>query len=122
MYLDIEVEDSIFDPDSDPGLPDRTARWRNPESQKPLYRVFLYLDGRDLPYVSDVVYLLHPTFKDRTREVFRTPENPRCKLTLWTWGLFRVEVIVRDKQGNQFNFSHYLQYDREFANTKFIAA
>ena len=100
----LEVKDSIFDPDS----PDRTAKWRNPDQEKPLYRVFLYLEGLRLPYVDSVTYVLHPTFQEPTRQIFRSASNPRCKLELWTWGLFRVQAIVTDRDGNVFNLTHEL--------------
>ena len=95
---------------------------RNSNSEKPLYRVFLYLDGPGLPYVNAVTYVLHPTFKEPTRQVFRTPANPRCKLEMWTWGLFRVQAIVTDRQGNMFTLSHDLQYNSQFPEVKFTAA
>jgi len=116
----IQVKDSVLDPDST----ERVAPVRNPKGESPLYRVFLYLDGPGLPYVSSVTYVLHPTFKDRNREIFRTPANPRCKLEIWTWGLFQVQAIVTDRQGNMFTFSHDLQYDKEFKapDVKFVSA
>jgi transcription initiation factor IIF auxiliary subunit len=119
MYVpDVECKDSIFDPDS----VDRTARWRNPKSDKPTYRVFLYLDGPGLPYVKAVTYVLHATFKDPTRHVLRTPANPHCKLELWTWGKFRVKAILTDQQGSTTTITHDLQYDQEFPSARFIAA
>ncbi len=113
----LELKDSLFDPDS----PDQTPRWRNPRSDKPLYRVFLYLDGPGLPYVNAVTYVLHPTFKEPTRQVFRTYANPHCKLELWTWGLFRVQAIVTDRDGNMLTLTHNLQYSSEFPKVTFAA-
>jgi transcription initiation factor IIF auxiliary subunit len=118
MVPELEVRDSLRDPDA----PDQTAQWRNPDSDKPVYRVFLYLDGLKLPYVNAVTYVLHPTFKEPTRQVFRTLSNPRCKLQLWTWGLFRVQAIVTDRDGNMFTLTHDLQYDKEFPEVTFAAA
>lgn len=118
IVANLEVKDSLIDPDS----PDRTARWRNSNSAKPTYRVFLYLEGIRLPYVNAVTYVLHPTFKDPVRQVFRTPTNPRCKLEVWTWGLFRVQAIVTDRDGATFTLSHELQYDNEFSAVHFQAA
>ncbi len=113
----LQIRDSIFDPDS----PDRSPQWRNPNSDKPLYRVFLSLDGPGLPYVNAVTYILHPTFKEPTRQVARTPSNPRCKLEIWTWGLFRIQAIVTDRDGNMFTLTHELQYDKEFPAATFAA-
>ena len=106
----IEVKDSAFDPDST----EKIIRVRNRESDRPLYRVFLYVDGPDLPFVEAVTYELHPTFASPVRRVGRTLSNPRCKLEIWTWGLFEVAVTVEDKRGRQYRLSHNLQYDRQF--------
>ena len=113
----LEVKDSIHDPD----WPDRPPQWRNPASDKPLYKVYLYLDGLGLPYINAVTYVLHPTFKEPTRQVIRTASNPRCKLELWTWGLFRVQAIVADRDGNMVTLTHDLQYDKEFRGVTFAA-
>jgi len=117
--VDVRVQDSLIDPDSSDRV---TALVRNTKSDKPVYRVFLYLDGPGLPYVAAVTYVLHPTFKEPTRQVVRTPANPRCKLELWTWGLFRVQVIVSDSEGGMVTLTHDLQYNREFPEVKFAAA
>lgn len=116
----VQVKDSVLDPDSVV----RIAPVRNPKSENPLYRVFLYLDGPGLHHVNAVTYVLHPSFKEPTRLVHRTPDNPRCKLEMWTWGLFRVQAIVTDRDGNMITLSHDLQYDKEFKapDVKFVAA
>jgi hypothetical protein len=118
IVANLEVKDSLIDPDS----ADRTALWRNPSSEQPLYRVFLYLEGLRLPYVEAVTYILHPTFRERSRQVFRTSSNPRCKLEIWTWGLFSVQAIVTDRDGRTFTLTHELQYNEEFNNVTFTAA
>ncbi len=117
---EIEVKDSVLDPDSTV----RIAQVRNPSGDKPLYRVFLYLDGLRLYKVKAVTYVLHSTFKEPTRQVYRTPDNPRCKLEVWTWGLFRVQAIISDVDGNMTTLSHDLQYNKEFSasDVKFVAA
>lgn len=116
----VELRDSVLDPDSTV----RIAQVRNPKDENPLYRVFLYLDGAGLHNVTAVTYVLHPTFKEPTRQVYRTPDNPRCKLEMWTWGLFRVQAIVTDRDGNTFTLSHDLQYNKQFSapDVKFVAA
>ena len=119
MVPNLEVRDSLLDPDSSV---DRTARLRNPSSSNPLYRVFLYLEGVRLPYIESVTYVLHPSFKNSTRQVFRADSNPRCKLEIWTWGLFQVRAIAVDRDGNTFTLTHDLQYDKQFPEVKFIAA
>jgi len=116
----VEIKDSVLDPDSTV----RIAQVRNPDDPKALYRVFLYLDGLRLYKVKAVTYVLHPSFKDQTRQVYRTADNPRCKLEIWTWGLFRVQGIVTDLDGNMITLSHDLQYNKQFSapDVKFVAA
>lgn len=111
---DIEIHDSAFDPD----LPrsGQKIRYRKEGQKAAHYRVFLYADGRDLPYVSSVTYHLHKTFPNPTRVVRRTPSNPRCTLKLWTWGLFDVRAVIKDKQGDEYEVFHRLSYDREIGN------
>ena len=121
MYVPaIEIKDSVLDPDSNI----RTAQVRNPTDARPLYRVFLYLDGLSLYRVKAVTYVLHPTFTEPTRQVYRTPDNPRCKLEVWTWGLFRVQAIITDVDGNMTTLSHDLEYNKQFSasDVKFVAA
>lgn len=108
--LDVNVKDAPFDPDS----PGRVIHYSQAKAAKPLYRVFLYLDGPDLPYVRRVTYELHPTFPEPVRSVDRTHANPRCKLEIHTWGLFQVRVVIEDKKGRRYARTHTLQYDKQF--------
>jgi len=105
--LNIIVRDSLFDPDR-PG--EQVARVRRTEGKRPLYRVFIYLDGPDLPFVKKVTYALHQTFSPNTRTVSRSISNPRCKLEIWTWGVFAVRATVLDKQSRTFTMTHALEY------------
>jgi hypothetical protein len=119
MYQpDIVVKDSLFDPDAAQPIP----LWRDPKSDNPYYRVFLYLDGNGLPYINAVTYVLHPSFDNPTRQVVRTANNPHCKLELWTWGVFQVQAIVTDQQGTMLTLSHNLQYNKEVPFVKFVEA
>ena len=105
--LNVSVKDSLFDPDR----PDeRVVPLRRSTSGPALYRVFLYLDGPDLPFVNRVTYKLHETFSPNTRTVSRTPSNPRCKIDIWTWGVFTIVAVTEDKQGRAFTMSHPLEY------------
>ena len=105
--LNVRVADSLFDPDRPIN---KIAQVRRSTGKRPLYRVFLYLDGPDLPFVSKVTYRLHETFVPNTRTVARTISNPRCKIDIWTWGVFDVHGLIEDKQGRTFTMSHYLEY------------
>jgi transcription initiation factor IIF auxiliary subunit len=118
--LTVDVKDSPFDPD----LSELVIRVRQTPSDQPLYQVFLYLDGPDLPFVRSVTYRLHPTFASPVRTVARTARNPRCKLAIWTWGLFEVTATIVDKEGQEYLRSHQLDYDRHFSRSevRFLAS
>lgn len=81
--------------------------------ERTLYKVWVYLDGPDLPYVAKVTYELHRTFARNRRGVSRTSRNPQCRLAIWTWGVFTVHALVEDKFGNTYELRHRLSYDKE---------
>jgi len=108
--LDIEVRDTVFDPD----VPRANARVHfYKEDGKTIFKVHLYLQGYDLPYIESVTYTLHETFLRPNRTVRRTPSNPNCKLMIWTWGLFVVKATIVDIKGFNYSLEHALTYDRE---------
>ena len=80
-----------------------------------LYKVKIFLEGNDLPYVSAVTYRLPPTFGNpRARTVRRLPSNPNCSLTIWTWGVFGVHVRIEMKSGQIITVNYELAYDKAF--------
>lgn len=109
--MDLAVKDSVFDPSLDPNISDLTVTVR--QAKKPLYKVWIYLEGKDLPFIESVTYTLHKTFADPVRTVRRTSANPMCELVIWTWGLFEVAARVIDRQGQAYDFSHSLTYGNE---------
>jgi hypothetical protein len=115
--LDLKVRDSLFEP----GAPERKVHLDSEGSQLVRYRVWLYLEGRDLPYVEQVTYHLHDTFEDPIRLVPRTASNPNCALAIWTWGIFEVWAVVKDKSGNTFELRHKLSYAEQLKdNVEYI--
>ena len=112
--LDLKIVDSVLDPEGS----EHVARYRKlHEGGRFHYRVLVFLTGKDLPFVEKVSYELHPTFKRRVRTVERSPSNPRCKLMIWTWGLFRIHATVRTLDGRSVELEHDLEYDRAFNET-----
>lgn len=107
--LDVSLRDSVYEP----GSSDGTIHFDASLEDRPRYRVWLSVEGPDLPYVRKVTYHLHPTFPDPVRAVRRTPSNPNCALPIWTWGLFEVRAEVEDKSGGVHTLRHQLGYDRE---------
>jgi len=114
--LNITVKDSVFDPN----FPDSKDRKIHVHTENDLhfYKVWLFLDGRHLPYVRHVTYTLHPTFPDPVRIVRRTLENPNCQLILWTWGFFTVQVTIEDMRGGIYEMMHELSYGQELAQAR----
>ena len=109
--LNVQIKDTVFDPD----LPRSAPKRVNVREQDgtTFYKVWLYLEGDDLPYVDYVTYTLHETFQNPVRTVRLTPSNPTCQLIIWTWGIFTVKATIVDKRGLTFEISHYLTYERE---------
>jgi len=108
--LDIEVKDTVFDPD----LPRTSAKVHFREKgARTYYKVWLYVEGNDLPYIESVTYTLHETFRNPDRTVRRTPSNPNCQLVIWTWGLFTMKATIVDKKGFRYEVAHELGYDKD---------
>ena len=83
-------------------------------SKKKLYKVKIYVDGKDLPYVKQVTYILHSTFgKNRVKTIKRKPNNLQCGLVIWTWGVFTVKAEIEDLKGNIIKLEHRLTFGDE---------
>ena len=111
--LEIAVRDGLFDPNGET----RTPEWRTSEGKPPLYKVHIFLEGTGLLHVRRATYFLDETFDPPIREVPRTVSNPNCRLTIWTWGIFDVRVVVEDKGGRRYEFIHPLTYGEEISRT-----
>ncbi len=106
--LDIKVRDSVFEP----GSPSKKVYYKR-TGDTALYKVWLFLDGDDLPYVMGVTYRLHSTFPEPNQTVRRTLSNPNCQLVIWTWGLFKIKALIEEKSGVIRELDYQLQYDKE---------
>jgi len=109
--LDLQVKDTVFEP----GSPPEVVYYQDEDdnANRRLYKVWIFLEGMDLPYVASVTYQLHPTFPNPNRTVRRTVTNCNCQLIIWTWGLFKIKVAVKDKNGRIHEFVHDMKYDAE---------
>lgn len=111
--LDLEVKDTIFDPNLSRSDPAAKVHVRKQGKDTYYYKVWLYLEGNDLPYIDYVTYTLDDTFPDPNRTVTRTPSNPNCQLIIWTWGLFKVKTRIFDKRGSAYDVVHQLGYTKQ---------
>ena len=109
--LDLEVVDTVLEPPAD-GKGSPVVRVRMAGATR-LYRVRIYLEGNDVPFVRSVTYHLHHSFPDPRRTVGRSSANPSCELVIWTWGIFDVRAELRDKDGRSYEVVHPLQYGEE---------
>ncbi|GAB5398869.1 MAG: hypothetical protein Aureis2KO_04540 [Aureisphaera sp.] len=86
---------------------------------KKLYKVRIFLEGRDLPYVKQVKYTLHSTFgKNRVKIIERRPSNLDCGLLIWTWGIFTVHVEIEDVKGRVTEVDHYLTFGNQLGDDR----
>ena len=109
--LNLEVKDSLFDP----SLPPNEAKVHVRKKDGREYcKVWVYLEGSDLPYVERVTYALHESFQNPVQTVDRTPSNPNCALSFWTFGAFLVKATILDKKGFSYLVEHQLGYERQF--------
>lgn len=104
----IVIKDSLLDPNGQ-SLKSK-AYFKSPKEGRELYKVHIYLEGRDLPFVKEVKYILHKSFRNPVVKVPRTLDNQNCMLTIWTWGIFTVKAEIEDVNGQILRLEHYLNY------------
>lgn len=106
------LQDSLFDPGNVTTVDRKKASYRKyavPDS-KVLYKIWIYLAGRDLPYVQSVKYHLHPSFRVREYQIEKSLSNPNYALIVWTWGIFNVKAEVQLISGETLVLNHFLTY------------
>lgn len=118
----VAVRDYPFDPRSVPraGEPRIVRRRKTGAGARPLYYIYIRLEGPDLPLVKAATYFFHPTVSPPRAFVERTDSNPDCMFQLWLWGTFEVRATVIDIRGRSLELSpHYLQFDSYFEKERF---
>ena len=112
----LEIKDILLDLEE--SNDSKTVYYKNStRSQKKLYKVKIYIDGLDLPYIKQVTYKLHSTFgKNRVNIIKRTPSNLKCGLTIWTWGIFTVNAEIEDLKGRIIQLEHRLTFGNQLQN------
>ena len=111
--LDIAIKDSVFDPDLPRSSSSKIYFHLGKRDGRTYYKVWLYLEGNDLPYIESVTYTLHESFREPNQTVRRASSNPNCKFVIWTWGLFTVKATIIDKKNLTYIVSHELSYENE---------
>ena len=74
------------------------------------WRWSLWIEGsdQDLDRIQSVTYRLHPTFPEPIRTV--TDRASKFQLRCSGWGVFRIPVEVRLKNGETIELAHQLQF------------
>lgn len=75
------------------------------------YNIRIWLGGpeENLDQVEDVVYVLHPTFRNRTRRA--KDRSKKFEISIWTWGMFVIETSIHFKNGQAKDIKYYLSYE-----------
>ncbi|MEQ1747610.1 MAG: pYEATS domain-containing protein [Saprospiraceae bacterium] len=109
------MRDTLFDPNDPAASLEKKALYKKysaPEA-KILYKVWLYLGGRDLPFVESVRYHLHSSFPNPKQVVERRMGNPNCAFAIWAWGMFNVKAEVFLMGGEILVINHFLTFGSE---------
>ena len=74
------------------------------------WRWSLWIEGsnEDLDRIQSVTYSLHPTFPEPIRTV--TDRASKFQLRCSGWGIFKIPVRVRLKDGKTIELAHQLQF------------
>lgn len=119
--INIIVRDSFIDPDgtdtvSSFGEGSNKLKVFYKKRKRPLYHVWIYLEGADLPFVESVTYHLHKTFKDPVKTVTPSLDNPSAKIDIWTWGVFNILAEIKIKKAGRrkiLKVNHELTYGNQ---------
>lgn len=80
------------------------------ESGNEHYHLQVRLDGpaERLDEIERVEYLLHPTFRQRTRE--SSDRASGFAIDFWTWGMFDIDITLHLKDGQKESMRYFLRY------------
>lgn len=85
--------------------------WKPSENGREHFHVGIWIEGSDkeLDSVDHVEYTLHPSFKRPMRS--SSSRNNKFSITIWTWGMFMIDVAIFMKNGETHNIQYYLSYE-----------
>ncbi|MEM9178095.1 MAG: pYEATS domain-containing protein [Pseudomonadota bacterium] len=93
-------------------LAHRTEFWKNGKDGRPRYRIFVSVDASSevIRRISKVIYRLHPTFKNPTREVIDARNN--FELRTNGWGEFEIEAIIHFTDASEpISLRHWIHFN-----------
>ncbi len=71
--------------------------------------IWVDADTTTLEQIKEVEYILHPSFVKRTRT--SRNRNNNFSVTFWTWGQFKIAVIVHTLSGDKISLDYDLKYE-----------
>jgi transcription initiation factor IIF auxiliary subunit len=85
--------------------------WKPSSDGREHYHVGIWIDGppEDLDAVDYVEYKLHPSFKRPHRTSSNRKNN--FSITIWTWGMFKIEIAIYLRDGSVENIPYFLSYE-----------
>lgn len=107
----IEIKDSVFDPEIIRRRKEDISEYL--KGNKYFYKVFIYAQGKTMPYVDSITYFLHSSIENNVRTIKRRPSNEYCKIEVETPGIFKVRATIYYKDGEVEHKEHYLNFSKE---------
>lgn len=85
--------------------------WKPNPSGREHFHIGIWLDGdsTELDKVLRVDYRLHQSFKKPNRS--SSNRSNKFSITIWTWGMFTIDVEVHRRDGSVERMQYYLSYD-----------
>ena len=107
----IEIKDSVFEPEVVRRRKEDVVEFLSGNTY--FYKVFIYTQGKTMPYVDSITYFLHSSIENNVRTIKRKPSNEYCKIEIETPGIFKVKATISYKDGKVENVEHYLNFPKE---------
>jgi transcription initiation factor IIF auxiliary subunit len=85
--------------------------WKPDKNGREHFHVGIWIEGSDdeLDSIDHVEYTLHQSFKRPVRS--SSNRSNKFSITIWTWGMFPIEIAIHLHDGTINRFQHYLSYE-----------
>jgi transcription initiation factor IIF auxiliary subunit len=85
--------------------------WKPNENAREHFHIGVWIEGseKDLDSIERVEYILHPSFRRNVRS--SASRKNKFSITIWTWGMFMIDVEIHLKDGAKEKIQYYLDYE-----------
>ncbi|MBP6897037.1 MAG: hypothetical protein KBC94_21685 [Pseudacidovorax sp.] len=85
--------------------------WKPSGNGREHFHVGIWIEGTksELDSIEHVEYTLHPSFKRPIRS--SSNRANKFSITIWTWGMFMIDVAIHLRDGSIHRIQYYLTYD-----------